>query len=77
MAVEQSGPTEKSLQHAFGTNFLEFMVYSNPTWDYHTFSVDHDMKVADDSMAARVDDMVVPRLWGRSNGCAPANPSVP
>jgi feruloyl esterase len=48
------GAREKSLQHAFGTNFFEFMVYSDPKWDYHTFSVDHDMKVADDSLAGKL-----------------------
>jgi feruloyl esterase len=45
---------EKSLQFAFGTNFFEFMVYSNPGWDYHTFNVDRDMKVADDTVAGRL-----------------------
>ena len=45
---------EKSLQHAFGMNFFDNMVYSNPKWDYHSFSVDHDMKVADDSLAQKL-----------------------
>ena len=49
------GPArEKSLQFAFGTNFFASMVYSNPAWDYHTFSVDHDMKLADDSLAGKL-----------------------
>ncbi|MBZ5608226.1 MAG: tannase/feruloyl esterase family alpha/beta hydrolase [Acidobacteriia bacterium] len=45
---------EKSLQHAFGTNFFEYMLYSDAKWDYHTFSVDRDMKVADDSLAGKL-----------------------
>jgi hypothetical protein len=45
---------EKSLQFAFGTNFFKFMVYSNPAWDYHAFNVDRDMKVADDSLAVKL-----------------------
>lgn len=44
----------KSLQYAFGTHFFENMVYDNPSWDYKTFNVDHDMKLADDKMAQRL-----------------------
>ena len=42
---------EKSLQYAFGINFFQNMVYSDAKWDYHAFTVDRDMKVADDSLA--------------------------
>ncbi len=45
---------EKSLQYAFGTNFFENMVYSDAKWDYHTFKTDRDMKVADDSVARKL-----------------------
>jgi len=44
----------KSLLYAFGTHFFENMVYDNPSWDYKTFNVDHDMKLADDKMAQRL-----------------------
>lgn len=50
-----TGPArEKSLQYAFGTNFFEYMVYENPSWDFKTFTVDHDMKLADDKVAQRL-----------------------
>ena len=45
---------EKSLQYAFGTNFFENIVYSDAKWDYHTFKADRDMKVADDSVARKL-----------------------
>jgi Tannase and feruloyl esterase len=51
--ITGAGP-EKSLQYGFGMNFFRFMVYSNPSWDYHAFNVDHDMKVADDSLAGKL-----------------------
>ena len=44
---------EKSLQYMFGTHFFENMVYDH-SWDYKTFNVDHDMKVADDKLAQRL-----------------------
>ncbi len=40
----------KSLQYSFGSQFFTNMVYSDPAWDYHKFSVDRDIKVADDSV---------------------------
>ena len=40
-----------SLQSGFGTNFFKYMVYEDPNWDVKSFSVDHDMKVADDKVA--------------------------
>ena len=42
----------KSLGYAFGTQFFINMVYENAGWDFHTFNVDHDMKLADDKMAS-------------------------
>jgi feruloyl esterase len=44
------GGAGKSLQYAFGTNFFKYMVFDNPDWDIKTFSVEHDMKVADDKV---------------------------
>jgi hypothetical protein len=44
------GGAGKSLQYAFGTNFFKYMVFDNPDWDINTFSVEHDMKVADDKV---------------------------
>jgi len=47
-----TGPSPgKSLLFAFGTNFFANMVIQNSAWDYHTFSVDREMKAADDKMA--------------------------
>ena len=44
------GGAGKSLQYAFGTNFFKYMVFDNPDWDIKTFSVEHNMKVADDKV---------------------------
>lgn len=41
----------KSLGYAFGVNFFQNMVFSSPAWDYRTFNLEHDLKVADDSLA--------------------------
>jgi hypothetical protein len=41
----------KSLMYAFGGNFFRNMVYSNPAWDYKTFSVDRDPIAADEKMS--------------------------
>ena len=40
----------KSLQYAFGTNFFKYMVFDNPDWDIKNYSVEHDMRVADDKV---------------------------
>ena len=44
------GP-QKSLGFAFGTQFFANMVYENAAWDFRTFTVDRDMKAADDKLA--------------------------
>ncbi len=44
------GAQGKSLQFAFGINFFQDMLYSDANWDYHKFDVDHDVKLADDSL---------------------------
>ena len=48
--ITGAGPG-KSLQYAFGSQFFINMVYSDPAWDLKKFSVDRDVKVADDGVA--------------------------
>ncbi len=40
-----------SLQYLFGMGFFRNMLFNDPAWDYHKFNVDHDLKLADDSLA--------------------------
>jgi tannase/feruloyl esterase len=42
----------QSLLYAFGTNFFQNMVFDKPDWDFKSFQVDHDMKLADDKTAS-------------------------
>jgi hypothetical protein len=42
----------KSLLYAFGTQFYSSMVFETPDWDFRTFDLDRDMKIADDKLAA-------------------------
>jgi len=42
---------EKALMYAFRTQFFKNMVYEDAAWDYHTFTVDKDMKAADEKTA--------------------------
>lgn len=42
-----------SLMFKFGTGFFENMVF-DPAWDFKTFDVDRDTKIADDKMAQRL-----------------------
>ncbi len=50
-----TGPAPtKSLMFAFGTGFFKNMVFDDASWDFHTFSVDRDTKIADDKMAQRL-----------------------
>ena len=46
--------SSKSLGYAFGTQFFSNMVFDNAQWDFHSFSVDRDPKIADDKMAQRL-----------------------
>ena len=47
-----TGPApEKSLMYAFGTQFFKNMVFQDAAWNYHTFDLEHDTKVADDKLA--------------------------
>jgi hypothetical protein len=41
----------KSLLYAFGTQFYSNMVFDNAAWDWKSFQIDRDVKVADDKMA--------------------------
>jgi len=45
---------EKSLMFAFGTQFYKNMVFDDAAWDYHSFRMDRDMKVAEDKTAQRM-----------------------
>jgi feruloyl esterase len=40
-----------SLEYGFGTGFFSNMVLDNASWDYRTFQLDHDLKLADDKLA--------------------------
>jgi feruloyl esterase len=42
----------KSLMYAFGTQFFANMVFENPDWDFETFDLDRDLRVADEKLAA-------------------------
>ncbi len=42
---------EKSLMFAFGAHFFADMVFNDPAWDFKTFRLDRDVKIADDKMA--------------------------
>lgn len=47
-----TGPTpEKSLMYLFGTQFFKNMVFNDPQWDFRTFDLDRDTKIADQKMA--------------------------
>ena len=41
----------KAAMYAFGTNFFKYMVYNDAAWDYKTFQLDHDTRLADQKMA--------------------------
>ncbi len=48
-----TGPApEKSLLYAFGAGFFRNMVFHDPAWDYRTFRVDRDVKLAVQKTAA-------------------------
>jgi len=41
---------ERSSMFAFGTQFYKYMVFNDPKWDYKSFDLDRDMKLADEKM---------------------------
>jgi len=50
-----SGPAPgKSVQHAFATQNGANMIYQNAAWDYRTANFDKDLKIAEDTMGARL-----------------------
>ncbi len=48
--ITGSAPSH-SLMYAFGTQFFINMLYNDPAWDFHSFTVDRDTKNADDKLA--------------------------
>lgn len=44
----------KSLQYAFATQGGANLIYQNAAWDFRAFSLDRDVKVADDTMGLRL-----------------------
>jgi len=48
--ITGSAPT-KSLMYAFGTHFFSNMMFNDANWDFKTFVLDRDMKVADEKLA--------------------------
>ena len=45
-----------SLMFKFGNGFFANMLFDDPAWDFKTFSLDHDLKLADDKMAQRLNN---------------------
>lgn len=45
----------KSLMYAFGTQFFSNMVFEDAAWDFKTFNLDRDIKVAKDKAAGDLD----------------------
>ena len=44
----------KSQLYYFGTQFYINMVFNNPSWDWRTFHLDRDMKIADGKTGAKL-----------------------
>jgi feruloyl esterase len=44
----------KSLQYAFATQGGANLIYQNAAWDFRAFNLDHDVKIADDTMGGRL-----------------------
>ena len=44
----------KSLQYAFATQGGANMIYQNAAWDFRAYNLDHDVKIADDTMGGRL-----------------------
>jgi feruloyl esterase len=42
----------KSLMYTFGTQFFSNMVFADPAWDFKTFNLDRDWKIADEKLGA-------------------------
>src|ERR1022692_1625118 len=48
--ITGGGPSQ-SLMYAFGTQFFKNMVFNDASWDFKTFNLDRDFKVADDKVS--------------------------
>jgi len=46
--------SRKSLQYAFATQGGANLIYQNPAWDFRAYSLDRDVKIADDTMGLRL-----------------------
>jgi feruloyl esterase len=44
----------KSLQYAFATQGGANLIYQNAAWDFRAYNLDHDVKIADDTMGQRL-----------------------
>ena len=44
----------KGLQYAFATQGGAYVIFQNPAWDYHAFKLEHDTKIAEDTMGQRL-----------------------
>jgi hypothetical protein len=53
----------KGLQSAFATQGGANLIYQNAAWDFRAYNLDHDVKVADDTMGTRL-NAVDPDLTG-------------
>jgi len=51
--ITASDPT-RALQYFFSTQTFANMIYSKPTWDYKTFNLEVDNKLADEKLAANM-----------------------
>jgi feruloyl esterase len=45
---------EASLQYQFATQGGANLIFQNAAWDYRKFNIDHDVKIADDTMGQRI-----------------------
>ena len=43
---------DSSLEYAFATQFFKNMVHKDPAWDYRTFSIERELKAADEAVGA-------------------------
>jgi Tannase and feruloyl esterase len=60
------GAPGKSLQYAFATQGGAYLIYQNAAWDFRAYNLDHDVKVADDTMGVRL-NAVDPNLKALKN----------
>jgi feruloyl esterase len=56
----------KGAQYAFSTQGGAYLIFQNADWDYRTFNLGHDVKIADDTMGQRL-NATDPNLMGFKN----------